>query len=386
MRHFSQLGDEQLDRLFETPPAPFSAEDPIDRLAVALGGTLYSPATRSHLADDLRRGAERGLTSTVLCLEDAIADRDVEQAQVNLLAQLQLHRESGAASPLIFVRVREPEQVDLLVDGLGEHAGVLSGFVLPKFDRTRGEIFLAALAKASIRSGHRYLAMPVLESMEIAKVESRTAALRDAYALLDHYRDEILAIRIGATDLCAAFGLRRHRELTIYDVHPVATVIADIVNVFGRGDGSGFTITGPVWEYFSSAERVFKPQLRASPFVEGQDTALRRDLIAMEVDGLIRETFLDQAQGLTGKTVIHPTHVPVVNAMSVVPHEEYVDAKAILATEHAGGVVASDFRNKMNESKPHQAWARRVMARAEAFGVARDRVSIAELLGAAVNR
>ena len=46
--------------------------------------------------------------------------------------------------------------------------------------------------------------------------------------------------------------------------------------------------------------------------------------------------------------------------MSVVSHEEYLDAMAI-AGNTAGGAAASPYRNKMNEMKPHQAWARRTL-------------------------
>ena len=49
-----------------------------------------------------------------------------------------------------------------------------------------------------------------------------------------------------------------------------------MVNVLGREDGTGFTITGPVWEYFRLQERMFKPQLRRSPFMEGRAEELRR--------------------------------------------------------------------------------------------------------------
>lgn len=71
----------------------------------------------------------------------------------------------------------------------------------------------------------------------------------------------MLAVRLGATDLCAAYGLRRPRDLTVYDLHLIADVIADVVNVLGRADDTGFVVSGPVWEYFSGAERMFKPQL-----------------------------------------------------------------------------------------------------------------------------
>ena len=58
----------------------------------------------------------------------------------------------------------------------------------------------------------------------------------------------------------------------------------------------------------------------------------------------------------------------------------------MLATEGRGGAAASSFGNKMNESKPHTAWAHRVLQRAHAFGVAREGVSFVDLLGAGLYR
>jgi citrate lyase beta subunit len=224
--------------------------------------------------------------------------------------------------------------------------------------------------------------MPVLESPEIAYRESRTETLIGVRELLSRHREHVLALRIGATDLSAAFGLRRRRELTAYDIRVVADAIADIVSIFGRADSSGYVITGPVWEYFQNAERLFKPQLRQSPFDEHEERTLRVDLLAKDLDGLIREVVLDRANGLLGKTVIHPSHVAAVHALSVVGHEEYSDALDVLGTAAAGGATASAFRNKMNESKPHTAWATSTIQRAQVFGVARPTTSFVDLLGA----
>ena len=75
-------------------------------------------------------------------------------------------------------------------------------------------------------------------------------------------------------------------------------------------------------------------------------------------------------------------HVLPVHALSVVPFEEYKDAGDIIAGLQSGGVNASAFGNKMNEGKPHAAWARRTVMRAEVFGVAAPEVSFVELLQA----
>jgi citrate lyase beta subunit len=213
--------------------------------------------------------------------------------------------------------------------------------------------------------------------------ESRVDTLIAVRRLLDKHVDHVLAVRIGATDLCGLFGLRRDRDLTIYDLSVVRECIADIVNVCGR-DGR-HVVTGPVWEYFSSSERIFKPQLRESPFVAHDEPTLRSQLIKGDLDRLIREVFLDRANGLTGKTVIHPTHVLAVHALSVVSHEEYLDAMDVLGTSAGGGVASSAYGNKMNESKPHTAWARRTVQLARAFGVAQEGVSYVDVLGASLH-
>ncbi len=389
MRHFSQMSAVERDRLFHRLPGEFTRSSPIGPLAVALGATLYLPATRQHLAADIAKQTTRGVTSMVVCLEDAVADDVVPKAEANAVAQLRTYAGSAdTAGPLLFLRVRRPEQIPDLVDRLGDAARVLSGFVLPKFTAATHAGYLDAVTDTAQSRGLRLLVMPVVESSDIIHRETRTDALLGIARLLGKYREYVLAVRLGATDLCAAYGLRRPRDLTVYDLHLIADVIADVVNVLGRADDTGFVVSGPVWEYFSGAERMFKPQLRQTPFAEHDRTALRlrSELIAQDLDGLIREVLLDKANGLSGKTVIHPNHVAAVHAMSVVTHEEYTDAELILGSVTAGGVLPSTYVNKMNEVKPHRAWARGVVRRAEVFGVAREQIGFVDVLDASTPR
>lgn len=385
MRHFDFLDDDDRARLFHRAPESFTCDDDPSLLSVALGATLYSPATRPNLDADIARRAATGAVSMVLCLEDSIPDHSVSAGERNVVGALRTHAATGQPGPMLFVRVRAPEQIDTIVDALGEHAGTLTGFVLPKFSEENGPAYLDTLVAAARRSGHRLLAMPVMEAREIVFAESRVETLLSLRRLIDKYRDDVLAVRVGATDISGQYGLRRSREHTVYDIGPVASVITEVVNVFGRIDG-GYVITGPVWEYFSSSERMFKPQLRESPFIRHDERKLRGQLIAADLDGLIREVTLDRANGLTGKSVIHPSHVAAVNALGVVSHEEYHDALDIAGTASTGGVAASLYGNKMNESKPHTAWASRTLLRARAFGVANDDVSFVDLLGASLHQ
>ncbi|MET8407317.1 HpcH/HpaI aldolase/citrate lyase family protein [Streptomyces sp. NPDC005195] len=384
MRHFGHIAPVERQRLFYREPCLFTADSPPRLLAAALGATLYSPATRPQLAEDILKQAARGVVSMVLCLEDSIDDSEVVGAERNLVRQFaDLAARPAAELPLLFVRVREPEQIPDLVQRLGESVRLLSGFVLPKFTEERGVPFLEALTAAEAASGRRLFAMPVLESPCLLYLESRRETLAGISRVVDKYRERVLALRLGVTDFCSAYGLRRAPDMTAYDVQIVASVIADVVNTLGRADGTGFTVTGPVWEYFRVQERMFKPQLRRSPFLEGEVEELRQALIEHDMDGLLREIALDRANGLLGKTCIHPSHVPAVHALSVVSHEEWSDAQDILRPERGGGgVLRSAYTNKMNEVKPHRAWAERTLERAEVFGVANEDIGFVELLAA----
>ncbi|MET9564009.1 MULTISPECIES: HpcH/HpaI aldolase/citrate lyase family protein [Streptomyces] len=385
MRHFGHIAPEVRDRLFFQEPCVFTADSSPRVLAAALGATLYSPATRQKLADDIVKQAGRGVVSMVVCLEDSIGDADVADAEENLVRQFRdLADRPGDELPLLFIRVRAPEQIPDLVQRLGGAVRLLSGFVLPKFTEERGIPFLEALTDAEGASARRLFAMPVLESPELLYRESRAETLAGIFRAVDKYRDRVLALRLGVTDFCSAYGLRRAPDMTAYDVQIVASVIADVVNVLGRADGTGFTVTGPVWEYFRVQERMFKPQLRRSPFTpEAED--LRAALIEHDMDGLLREISLDRTNGLQGKTCIHPSHVLPVHALSVVSHEEFSDAQDILRPERGGGgVLRSAYTNKMNEVKPHRAWAERTLQRAEVFGVTNEDIGFVELLAAGI--
>ena len=370
MRHFGHLSDARVAALFERPPEPF------DR---------HSPADRPARVADVTTQAAAGVTSVVLCLEDAVADERVDEAEANLVDAVRTLHDDDVALPLLFVRVRRPAQIPALVARLGAAAEVLDGFVLPKFTAASGTEYLLALDEA----GPAFRAMPVIESGAVLYAETRVDELNRLRTLLHRARRRVLAVRLDnlgdvlmTTDLCALYGLRRTPELSIYDIAVVADLIGDVVNVLGRTDGTGFTVTGPVWEYYGGPERIFKPQLRSTPFDGIADPGLRGRLVSRAIDGLIREALLDRANGLTGKTAIHPTHVGVVNALSVVSSEEYRDALDVLAAGPAGGVLASGSANKMNEVRPHHTWARRTLLRSRVFGVVNPGVSAVDLVAA----
>ncbi|QBJ98838.1 ATP/GTP-binding protein [Rhodococcus sp. ABRD24] len=386
MRHFHHLDAETADALFLHRPESFDDSADRDLLAVALGATLYVPATRDDLTATILRRAGGGVCSMVLDLEDAVADDEVEAGMANAVAALNELAGTVAANMLLFVRVRTPGDIRAITDALSTGVVALTGFVVPKFTSDSGAAFLDEITEASDRLGKHLYAMPVLESPELVHRQSRDVELHAVSELLARHRDRVLAIRIGATDMCSTFGIRRDRDLTIYDVRVVVDVIADVVNYLGRADGTGFVITGPVWEYFADHERMFRPMLRATPFVEQDAVLFRQQLVSRDLDGLLREIALDRANGIHGKTVIHPSHVAAVHALSAVTHEEYHDALDILGSGANGGVQASGYKNKMNEVRPHRNWAEATLRRARVFGVTNKGVTFVDLLTALVAR
>jgi citrate lyase beta subunit len=380
VRHFGFLPPEQAAALFERLPQPFDATTERRTLAVGLGATLYTPGTRENYAQRIPHLVREGVASSVLCLEDAISDDAVADGERNVITQLRTLHAGGGETPQVFVRVRHPDQVRSIVKQLEEAASALTGFVFPKFTAATGGDYLQALAEVRASTDLPLYGMPVLETGEVLYSETRIPALVELRALLAEHDAAVLAVRIGATDLCGLYGLRRSPDLTVWDLALVREALADIVNLFTRDDA--FTVTGAVWEYFTGTERLFKPQLRQTPFGRPDlpgAPELRYDLIQHDLDGLMREVVLDKATGIVGKTVIHPSHVRPVHALYVVTHEEFTDAQATLGMT-GGGVTGSAYSNKMIESRPHARWAAHTLRRAEVFGVLRDDRTFVDLL------
>ncbi|MBY7737021.1 HpcH/HpaI aldolase/citrate lyase family protein [Paenibacillus polymyxa] len=377
----------------------FHNRSPKSILAYAIGAALYMPATRLEIAEEIKNGKHEGLTTVILDLEDAIGDQQVGQAEESLaqqLFQLLSYVRTGMMSeqqlPLLFVRVRSVEQLKRLLNSLGETLELLTGFVLPKFSSDNGRAYFALIAEYN-RTMHTgagdasrtpvLYGLPILESSKIIYRETRWKELLAIKEILDEVQEYVLNVRIGATDFSSLYGLRRSPDITIYEIAVIRDCIADIINLFGRVD-SDYVISGPVWEYFSHRERIFKPQLRVSPFEDAfgkPGRYLRMDFISDAVDGLIREVMMDKENGIIGKTIIHPSHIKPVQAMYAVTHEEYMDALEIVERNDGSlGVFKSTYANKMNEIKPHLNWAYRIINRSKVYGVLHEQQHFVSLL------
>ena len=378
MKHFNYENPERKKDIFYKEPVSFTKYTNKETLAYALGATLYMPAMKESIAIDLINKKYGELTSTVLDLEDSVGDCQLVKAEQMLYRHIEAiymavenQKITLDELPLIFIRVRNSKQMRDITDKLGQLQRVITGYVFPKFTYETGKEFLEIL-RANNTDDIILYGMPILESSEIMYKESRMKALLKIKSLLDNYNEYILNVRIGATDFSGLFGIRRKIDTTIYDVSVIRDCVTDIINVFNRQERE-YIISGPVWEYFSKDQRIFKPQLRITPFQDRYgDSGLKKraEIINEYIDGLINEVIVDKLNGLNGKTIIHPTHLIPVNSLYVVTHEEYIDALSIITNKKGQiGVVKSKYNNKMNEMKPHYHWAKRILLRAEVFGV-----------------
>ena len=365
MRHHAN----QPGSKFVTEPVNFDKYTEHGLLRYCLGATMYMPGTKDFLQPILTKKYP-GLTSMVMCFEDACKEELVPEAErnvINLLDSLNAELDKGTFRydeiPLIIFRVRNIEQFRHFSSMLRpEHIRLITAFNFPKFNSQNGQAYFDHLEELNKRFGEVIYGMPILESREMAYLESRIPELMGVKEILDRHKELVLNVRVGGTDWSSVFGMRRGINYTIYDIMTVADCLKDVLNVFSRHND--YSVSGPVWEYFRATKDM---KFGEMPKTINSSLFKQETLINDAVDGLLRELLLDRANGFIGKTIIHPTHIPYVNGMLAVTKEVYDDAMQILDT--SGGVVKSTSGNKMNEIGPHRCWAEKIVMRAKAYGV-----------------
>ncbi len=314
-----------------------------ESLQYALGALLYTPASHAHIAERLLCHDWPELTSVSLCLEDSIQANGLQAAEQQLKKTLHTLCEAKAEDlPAVFVRVRTPEHLAHVHRLIAEDEEALTGFIFPKFDVSNGKQYLETLREINQNRSRKLYCMPILESRQIASILTRKESLQAIRNMLDAYAELVLNVRVGGNDFSNLYGLRRKVNQTIYDLGVVRDILMDILNVFA----DAYVVSGPVWEYYGE-----NPE---DPWATG----------------LKRELELDRANGLIGKTCIHPSQIPLINASMRVSREDYEDAKQILGwQDEALGVSGSHFGNRMNEVRCHGRWANMILRRAQAFGI-----------------
>ncbi|MBS0968557.1 HpcH/HpaI aldolase/citrate lyase family protein (plasmid) [Chimaeribacter arupi] len=290
-----------------------------------LGATMYVPATHPELTAIAQGKKYPELLSMVICLEDAVLDRDIPQALDNLRRTLAVlaNGQTGGDGPLLFIRPRHALMASALIRDESLSLAAVDGLVLPKFTLDSLDTWLSLTAGTHLRW------MPTLEDAQVYDV-SRMQALADA--LQARAADRVLALRIGGNDLMSVLGLRRSREHTLYE-GPLGYVIKMLVSVFGS---RGFSLTSPVCELIDSPEM------------------LRRELKQ------------DMLHGMVGKTAIHPSQIAIIHGALKVAPRDYQEALRILNADSA--VFKSD--GAMCEPATHVNWAHRIIQLGQKYGYA----------------
>lgn len=313
-----------------------------DILPYSLGGLLYTPATNSAMADKIINKEYPCLTAVSFCLEDAILDTAMEQAEMTLCETLRRLSSSDTDLPYLFVRVRSPEQLERMHSLLGGYEKVLTGYIFPKFDIFNGSKYLKSISRFNENRKQKLYAMPILESRAISDKNVRTDNLCGIKSLLDSYKQYVLNIRVGGNDFSNIYGLRRTASQTIYDIGVIRDILIDVINVFA----AEYVVSGPVWEYFGS----------------NTDDEW--------CTGLKRELELDKLNGFIGKTAIHPTQLPIIFDSLKVSRADYEDALKILDWQpEVAAVEKSSSGNRMNEVKCHTRWAERIQTLGRVYGI-----------------
>lgn len=318
-------------------------------LQYAVGSLLYMPATNTKIADEIINKKWQYLKSMVLDLEDSVGDDMAKKAQkcsYEVIDTLYEALEDGTLDikdlPLIFVRVREVGQMSAIYNKLGDKIKVITGFNIPKFDRTNCEDYIEEFRWVLAKAPCNLYMMPIIESKNAMYRQLRMENLLVVHDRLKMITDNVLNIRVGAADFCSIFGVRRDIESTVYEIDVVADCLADIMNVFGKN----YVVSAGVWEYF------------------GKEYGQKWD------KGLMNELKADKKRGFIGKTSIHPIQLKVIQESLIVSYENYQDALAILGiTNGLIGVKAGYNHNKMNEVKTHSNWARKIIGLAQIYGV-----------------
>jgi citrate lyase beta subunit len=282
-----------------------------------LGATLYMPATRPDLREQLEGRKHTGLRSMVLCTEDAVKSNAVGRALANLRDALPGLSDHG---PLRFLRPRDPAVLEdvLAIPG----AENLDGVSLPKLDESNVDDYLRVLARAPWLS-----IMPIVET----DVAFRLDALTRLRERLDPVRERVLCVRIGGNDLLQLLGMKRPADATAYET-PLRLAIDYMIVTFRP---HGYEVSAPVFEH------IDRPEI------------------------LAREVALDAAHGLFAKTAIHPSQIAAIESAYSVPPADAALAEAVLDPSAA---AVFRFGGQMAEPATHARWAEMTLSRLAVYG------------------
>jgi citrate lyase beta subunit len=283
----------------------------------ALGGTLFVPANHKNLKAILHRERFSDLRSVVVDFEDGLHVRDIQSSLSKFAELLKSYQRERL---YLFVR---PKDTDILQQLLHvKDISKIDGFVLAKFSLKNMQSYL------DILKPHDFYIMPSIEGEELFDI-NRLRVLKER---LQSYKSKILLIRFGGEDMLRQLGLKRTKEISLYDMIAPSHAIANILHVFKT---SSYSISAPVFPFFDD--------------LDSYKEELRRDLI----------------EGFISKTIIHPSQIEPLESIYRVSESDFKLAKKILHVNEA--VFAND--GAMAEVTTQSAWAEGILERADVYGI-----------------
>lgn len=313
-------------------------------LYYSVGALLYCPANKKNVASSIIDEKFGNKFSLALCLEDTINDHFVIEAEQDLISSIHQiyisYQKQPFYLPKIFIRVRNPEQIGRLTKAFGNGIEIITGYIIPKFTSENAGLYIQEIIKANEQTSKKIYLMPIYENSSIIDLRNRIDILYGLKDMLSSIEELVLNIRVGGNDLCHMFGFRRHADESIHRIKPISNIFSDIITVYGMD----YVVSGPVWEYYSGDNWE---------------------------KGLEQEIQDDKLCGFTGKTVIHPKQIPVINKAYQVSRTDFNDAQAILNwNKNSNSFVSGSLaKERMNEYKTHNNWAQQTLFLAEAFGI-----------------
>ena len=189
---------------FYKEPEEFNKYTPRDMLQYCLGATMYMPGTKDF-AQAIIEKKHPGLTSMVMCFEDACKEEDVplaEKNSIHVLDVLNDKLESGELKgediPLLFFRVRSVEQFIHFSKMLKpNHITLITGFNFPKFNTLNGDAYFSFLKQLNEKYGEVVYGMPIIEDSRVAFKETRMEELIGVKNIMDRYKQLVLNVRVG---------------------------------------------------------------------------------------------------------------------------------------------------------------------------------------------
>lgn len=354
MRYFDYIEKEHSDKIFYKKPEEFNKNSNKDILKYALGAFLYIPATQYNMIYKTILDNRKMSRPLAICLEDAIGATGEEYAIETLELVLENIKNKVNLNdiPLIFIRIKNPKQLNKIKDIIYKNKNIITGILIPKAD---GQIIEECINCLDSISLNDLYVLPIVETKEFIYKEIKDEKFLELYKVLLKYKDRILNIRIGLTDILGIYGVRRSKEFSIYENIICSNFINDIITYLSREE-LNIPISGGVSEFYNTENHIIKNEF-------------------------IREIMLDKFHGLVGKTVIHPNQVKIVQIFCIVTYEDYMDAKMILdSLDSKCGVSRSSSGERMNEFNPHLSWARKTIILAKIYGVLNKGVDYDELL------